>query len=176
MIACYGEQLIAINELDEAERILRSQLHREYHTDLVRLYGLAAISSDKQMAFAKKLLKTNTDDPELLLALARIALQQNQVDEAKAYLHQCVELGGVAGAYAQLGEVYAQQGDYRQSADYYAQELVARPATIAEPLALGVERNKAAPLLHTAGAAAASANQEQPVFNSTDSLSAINMR
>jgi len=176
VIACYGEQLIAINELDEAELILRSQLHREYHTGLVRLYGLAAISSDKQMAFAKKLLKTNTDDPELLLALARIALQQNQVDEAKAYLHQCVELGGVAGAYAQLGAVYAQQGDYRQSADYYAQELVSRPATIAEPLALCVERNKAAPLLHTAGAAAASANQEQPVFNSTDSLSAINMR
>lgn len=124
VLACYAEHLIELDSLEEAERVLRAQLHRQYDSDLVRLYGLAGHSAaEKQLAFANKLAKSHSDDPVLSLTLARIHLRQNNQDEARESLHQSIAAGPLPEACAELAALYAQSGDDAQSAKYYAQAL-----------------------------------------------------
>ena len=176
VIACYASELIEIEAFDEAERVLRSQLHREYHPQLINLYGLAAApAADKQLSFAKKLLKANSDDASLLLALARISMNKNQLDEAKAYLQQSIDAGGAVGTYAELGAICAQAGEYQQSAKYYAEELAqqAKAGKDKELQPLAIESGS---LTALAAGGSNSAPADKALFTSTDSLSAISVR
>lgn len=174
VIACYCEHLIAGDASDEAERLLRNQMHKQYDSQLVRLYGLAVGDNlDKQLSFAKKLLKSNAEDPEALLAVARIARKQQLSGEAKTHLLQCIELAGTlhassaSAAYIELASIFAEQGDYQQSSECYAkavQESGAAKDIITLPDAA---RAKLADNGNTADAGP---------FASTDSIPSFNVR
>ena len=76
--------------------------------------------SQTQLAYAKKLLAAQAGDPSLLIALARICMRLDRLDEAQEYLLQSLALQQQAVTYAELASVYGAKGDYRASADAYA--------------------------------------------------------
>ena len=146
IVADYAGQLIKLEHLVEAEALLRHQLHRDYDSSLIEIYGRAlAEKPDKQLAYASKLLTTQASDPALLIALARICMRLDRLDQAQEYLLQSLALQKQAVTYAELASVYAVKGDYRASADAYA---------CGAALQIGADR----PLLLASASASASAS------------------
>lgn len=180
VIACYCERLIANDASGEAERLLRNQMHRQYDSDLVRLYGLAVGDSlEKQLSFAKKLLKSHSEDPDALLAVARIARKQQLNDDAKTYLLQCIELSAglsaasASAAYIELAGIFSEQGDYQQSSEYYA-KAVQESGMQNNFEALPDNSNNSS--VKRADAAEGGDKTDAGLFASTDSIPSLNMR
>ena len=127
LVACYAEQLIAANHFEQAERLLRSQLQREYDERLVGLYGFAlAEPLPKQLAFAEQLLKSQPDSATLRLTLARICVHHGLQKKAQQYLETSLGLELVPGIFSELAGIYASQGDYKKSVECYVRELPQR--------------------------------------------------
>ena len=127
LVACYAEQLIVGKQYEQAERLLRSQLQREYNEPLVKLYGLAVAEPlAKQLAFAEQLLKSHSESATLRLTLARICLNHGLDKKAQQYLEGSLDLELVAGIFSELAGIYASQGDYKKSVECYKRELPER--------------------------------------------------
>lgn len=127
LVACYAEQLIVGKQYEQAERLLRSQLQREYNEPLVKLYGLAVAEPlAKQLAFAEQLLKSHSESATLRLTLARICLNHGLDKKAQQYLEGSLDLELVAGIFSELAGIYASQGDYKKSVECYIRELPER--------------------------------------------------
>lgn len=130
LVACYAEQLIRFEQCEQAERLLRQQLQRQYDERLVALYGLAVAEPQaKQLAFVEKLLKSESAQLSqkgaavLRLAVARICLNHGLQQKAQQYLEESLKLETVAGAFATLGSIYASQDNYKKSVECYVREL-----------------------------------------------------
>lgn len=124
LIFCYSHELIKAKLHDEAESVLRAKLKKEWHHELVNLYGKAHTAKSKeQLAHAEAWLKSHEDDPILLLALGRIAKRNKLWGKAKGYLERCVRVKESAPAYAELADVLATLGETKQSMDCYKRGL-----------------------------------------------------
>lgn len=121
IIAHYAEQLLDRDQSDKAEQVLRQQLQRVYDSQLIEIYGRAlADQPPKQLAFAQKLLKSRSDDGDVLLALARISLQSGLPEQAKDYYEKSLTDKPSIAAYAGLAELHASQGNFKLSSELYA--------------------------------------------------------
>ena len=75
LLQAYYEALIRTDQHDKAEKEIAAELKREWRTPLVRLFGLIRASDPaKQLSRAEGWLKEHPDDPDLLLASARLSL------------------------------------------------------------------------------------------------------
>lgn len=124
VVAAYAGRLLAKNLVDEAERVLRQQLHNRYDTTLVALYGKTrSAQPQKQKVFAEKLLKATPDDPVLLLALGRLCLANNMPEDAQIYFEKSYALETSADVCAALGQHFAGKGQLEKSNECYAAGL-----------------------------------------------------
>lgn len=125
LIFCYSHELIKAKLYDEAESILRAKLKKEWHLELVNLYGKANTAKSKdQLSYAEAWLKTHEDDAALLLALGRIAKRNKLWGKARGYLEQCVKVKESAPAYAELADVLSTLGETKLSIESYKRGLV----------------------------------------------------
>ena len=132
LVACYAEQLIIAKQYEQAERLLRSQLQREFDEPLVRLYGLAVADPlAKQLAFAEQLLKSHSESATLRFTVARICLNHGLQEKAQQYLEESLGLEWVAGIFSELAGIYASQGDYKKSVECYVREMPERSSNSA---------------------------------------------
>ena len=172
LIACYAEQLIAHKQNEEAERLLRNQLQRQYDERLVDLYGFAVASGNekpfaKQLAFAEKLLKSQPSSAVLKLAIARISLSHGLQEKAQQYVEASLELKVIVGAFATLGGIYASQGDYKKSVECYVRELPLLPLEASNSTTQS-QMNITASLSNSLPAS--SADKEKSLFTSADDI------
>jgi len=83
----YAEALIALGAHTESQRYIEAQLNDEWDSRLVALYGLArGVDLTSRIACADKWLPEHRDDPQLLLALGRMCLEQRLWGKAQSYL------------------------------------------------------------------------------------------
>src|SRR4029077_9836191 len=76
LVNCYADFLIQ-HQPSQAEQFLRDALKQEWHPEWVRRYSLTqGENSVKQLALAESWLKEHETDPDLLLCLARLCVQQ----------------------------------------------------------------------------------------------------
>ena len=121
IVADYAEQLIAQGLVEEAEYVVRHQLHRLYDTQLIEVYGRTlADNPARQLAYLEKLLKTYANDPELLMALGRVCRRMSKFGQAVDYFKKSVSVKERAVVYAELAKVYALQNNYKKSSECYA--------------------------------------------------------
>lgn len=121
IIAYYAEQLIACDDIEKAESVLRQQLQRIYDAQLMEIYGRAIGSAcQKQLAFAQKMLKLHSSDWQLLLTLARLSHKADLPEQAKEYYEQCIALDSRVEAYTELAALHASQGNFKMSSELYA--------------------------------------------------------
>ena len=116
LLLAYARQLRALGAQEEAEEVLRKALKQGYDERLVRLYGqLRGRDPARQLQTAEALLKQHPQEPQLLLALGRLSLQNGLWGKAREYFEISLGFARSPEACAELARLLANQGEAEQS-------------------------------------------------------------
>ena len=135
-LLAYFRALIRVGETLKAEKELAATLKRQWEGRLVNLYG--TIESEdplKHLKQAESWLGAHPDDPDLLLAAARLCLRNELWGKARSYLETVIGLKPTPEAYQEYGRLLGRMGEGDASADAYRSglSLVARSPLPAIP-------------------------------------------
>ena len=132
LLEAYYEGLMRVGLHDRAEKELASALKSEWRAPLVRLFGLVEASdTTRQLKKAEVWLKNHGEDPDLLLAAARLCLRNELWGKARSYLETVLSLRPTPEAYREYGALLTQMGEIDAAADAYRDGL---GMVAAEPL------------------------------------------
>jgi HemY protein len=96
------------------------ELNRAWRPPLVRLFGMIESSDPaKQLNRAEGWLRTHPDDPDLLLAAARLCLKNELWGKARSYLETAISLRPSPEAYEEYGRLLNQLGESDAAAEAY---------------------------------------------------------
>lgn len=120
IISSYAANLLKFQQDTIAASILEKGLKSNWDESMVRLYGLTKTKHPlKQLKILENFISQHRHNPELLLALGRIAIQCKLWAKADEYLHKYLQKNKDPHAYSLLGYVYEQQGEESQALDMY---------------------------------------------------------
>jgi HemY protein len=120
----YFEGLMRVGLHDRAEKELFSALKSNWQAPLVRLYGLVETTdTTKQLKKAENWLKNRGEDPDLLLAAARLCLRNELWGKARSYLETVISLRPSPEAYREYGALMTQLGEADAAAEAYRDGL-----------------------------------------------------
>lgn len=124
LLLAYAEQLRGLGAEQEAEELLRTALKRHYDASLVALYGtLCTADPGRQLQTAEGWLKQQPNDPQLLLALGRLCLQNRLWSKARDYLEASLAQSRSAQGCAELARLLAHQGEIARSNQLFQEGL-----------------------------------------------------
>ena len=124
VVAGYFAALIRTGEHDRAEKDLSAELKRSWRAPLVRLYGLVeGVEPERQLKRAEGWLRNHAEDPDLLLAAARLCLRLELWGKARSYLETVIALRPTPDAYQEYGRLLTQLGEGEAAADAYRDGL-----------------------------------------------------
>lgn len=124
VVAGYFGALIRTGEHDRAEKDLSAELKRSWRAPLVRLFGLVESSEpERQLKKAEGWLRNHGEDPDLLLASARLCLRLELWGKARSYLETVIALRPTPDAYQEYGRLLTQLGEGEAAADAYRDGL-----------------------------------------------------
>ena len=96
--------LMRVGEHDRAEKEIAAALKTQWRGPIVRLFGLVeATDSTKQLNRAEAWLDKRGEDPDLLLAAARLCLRNELWGKARSYLESVISLRPTPEAYQEYG-------------------------------------------------------------------------
>ncbi|MDH3616625.1 MAG: heme biosynthesis protein HemY [Gammaproteobacteria bacterium] len=132
LLEAYYGGLMRAGQHDRVEKELAAVLKSNWRGPLVRLFGLVESSdTTKQLKRAEGWLKKHGDDPDLLLAAARLCLRNELWGKARSYLETVISLRPSPEAYKDYGALLNQMGEADAAADAYRDGL---GMVAAEPL------------------------------------------
>lgn len=112
VIAQYAQRLGWLGMHVEAEKLLRKSLARNWHADLIYQYGNVHIENrDLQLERAEGWLPARTEDADLMLCIAKLAISAQSWDKARATLQNLIEQAPSPMAYQLLAGVFEQAGE-----------------------------------------------------------------
>jgi HemY protein len=124
LLNAYYQGLIRVGLHDRAEKELAAALRTEWRGQLVRLFGLIeATDTTKQLKRAEGWLKNHGEDPDLLLAAARLCLRNELWGKARSYLETVISMRPTPEAYQEYGNLLTQMGEVDAAADAYKDGL-----------------------------------------------------
>ena len=124
LLDAYYLSLMRTGLHDKAEKDLAAALKANWRGPLVRLFGLVeGPDATKQLKKAEGWLGNHGDDPDLLLAAARLCLRTELWGKARSYLETVITLRPTPEAYQEYGLLLAQLGEAEASADAYRSGL-----------------------------------------------------
>ena len=124
LLEAYYTSLLRSGEHDRVEKELTSALKTQWRGKLVRLFGLVESSdTTRQLKRAEGWLKNHGDDPDLLLASARLCLRNELWGKARSYLETVINLRPTPEAYQEYGNLLNQMGEADAAADAYREGL-----------------------------------------------------
>jgi len=122
--ATYFASLLRTHMHEKAEKELAQELKNHWDGSLVRLYGMVETSDPgKQLKRAEGWLGTHGEDPDLLLAAARLCLRTELWGKARSYLETVITLRPTPEAFREYGKLLDQLGDNEASAEAYRDGL-----------------------------------------------------
>ena len=120
VLDAYYTNLIRTDQQEKAEKELVAALKSEWRGPLVRLYGLVqGPDGTKQLKRAEGWLAKHGEDPDLLLAAARLCLRNELWGKARSYLETVISLRPTPEAYQEYGRLLNQLGERDAAADAY---------------------------------------------------------
>jgi HemY protein len=120
----YFEGLMRVGLHDRAEKELTAFLKSDWQAPLVRLFGLVeATDTTKQLKKAENWLSNRGEDPDLLLAAARLCLRNELWGKARSYLETVISLRPTPEAYREYGALLGRLGEADAAADAYREGL-----------------------------------------------------
>ena len=136
LLETYYSSLIRTGLHDKAEKNLAADLRREWRPELVKLFGIVNGSdAPRQLKKAENWLKNHGDDPDLLLAAARLCLRNELWGKARSYLETVISIRPTPEAYQEYGRLLNRLGEGDAAGDAYRAglSLVARSPVPAIP-------------------------------------------
>ncbi len=121
---------------EKAEKDLTAAIKTEWRGPLVRLFGLVEGSDpSKQLLRAESWLAGHGEDPDLLLAAARLCLRNELWGKARSYLESVIALRPSPEAFQEYGRLLNQLGETDAAADAFREglDLVSEPRLPAIP-------------------------------------------
>lgn len=119
----YVRFLLQHQQQEQAEKNLRQCLRKEFHEELMSLYGLCEQNAEQQLSFAESMLKKAPHSAALYLCLGRLALKNQLWGKAKNYLQQSIELHPLPENHAELGKLYEQLNEPFKASESYKRGL-----------------------------------------------------
>ena len=124
LLRVYFSGLIRGGLHEKAEKDLAAALKSEWRGPLVRLFGLVeGPNASKQLKRAEGWLATHGDDPDLLLAAARLCLRNELWGKARSYLESVITLRPTPEAFQEYGRLLNQLGEADAAADAFREGL-----------------------------------------------------
>lgn len=124
VLQAYYEGLMRVGRHDRAEKELAGALKSEWRGPLVRLFGLVESGdTTKQLKRAEGWLRQHADDPDLLLAAARLCLRNELWGKARSYLETVISLRPTPEAYREYGSLLNRLGEADAAAAAYREGL-----------------------------------------------------
>lgn len=124
LLEAYYSGLMRAGQHDRVEKELANTLKSNWNGPLVRLFGLVeATDTTKQLKRAENWLKNHGDDPDLLLAAARLCLRNELWGKARSYLETVISLRPTPEAYREYGALLNQMGEADAAAAAYRDGL-----------------------------------------------------
>jgi HemY protein len=124
ILNAYYTSLMRVGMHDKAEKELAAALKDEWRAPLVRLFGLVeGPDPSKQLKRAEGWLAKHDDDPDLLLAAARLCLRTELWGKARSYLETVIAIRPTPEAYQEYGRLLNQLGEADAAADAYREGL-----------------------------------------------------
>ncbi len=124
LLNAYFSGLIRGGLHEKAEKDLAIALKADWRGPLVRLFGLVeGLNASKQLKRAEGWLATRGDDPDLLLAAARLCLRNELWGKARSYLESVITLRPTPEAYQEYGRLLNQLGEADAAADAFRDGL-----------------------------------------------------
>ncbi len=109
---------------DTALDVLEAALAREWHEDLVALYGEARGSSPtRQIEQAEKWLRARSRDAQLLLTLAQLCSVQQLWGKAQSYLEASLAIAPSAEGHIRMAELKTQSSQPGEACKHYQKAL-----------------------------------------------------
>ena len=112
------EALVRTGQHELAEKELMAELKRAWRSPLVRWFGLVRGKDPvRQLRKAEGWLQQHPDDPELLLAAARLCLRNELWGKARSYLDTVIAIRPTPEVYQEFGRLLSQLGDEEGAAE-----------------------------------------------------------
>lgn len=119
-------------DVGRALPILRAAIRQEWSGELVQVFGeLRGEDPKEQLVVAESWLKERPNDADLLLALGRISMMNEEWAKAREYLEASLRLARSPQVYAELGRLCSAMGDMDRGNEYL---LMSQPALPDLPL------------------------------------------
>jgi HemY protein len=124
VLEAYFEALIRAGRHELAEKELAAALRGSWNGRLVRLYGLVqGADNSTQLKRTEDWLQKRAEDPDLLLAAARLCLRAELWGKARSYLESVISLRPTPEAYHVYGQLLNQLGEGDAAAEAYRDGL-----------------------------------------------------
>lgn len=124
LLDAYYSGLMRCDLHERAEKELTAALKREWRGPLVRLFGLVqGTDPSKQLKRAEGWLAQHSEDPDLLLAAARLCLRNELWGKARSYMETVLTMRPSPEVYQEYGALLTQLGENDAAADAYRNGL-----------------------------------------------------
>ena len=124
LMDAYYSALIRAGLHEQAEKELAAAIKSEWRGPLVRQFGLVeGPDPSKQLQRAEGWLAAHPEDPDLLLAAARLCLRNELWGKARSYLESVITLRPTPEAYQEYGRLLNQLGEADAAADAFRDGL-----------------------------------------------------
>ena len=124
LLDAYYMNLMRSGMADKVEKDLAAAIKAEWRGPLVRLYGLVeGPDASKQLKRAEGWLARHDEDPDLILAAARLCLRNELWGKARSYLETVLSLRPTPEAYQEFGRLLNQLGETDAAADAFRDGL-----------------------------------------------------
>ncbi len=120
LLAVYVQYLLQLGKSETAEHVLKKALHKHRDSRLLELYTqINSVNSAKQLNRAKMWLKSDPNNPALLLCLGRLSARLRLWGKARSYLEAAIRLEPNPAMYQALGKVLEELGDSQAALNCY---------------------------------------------------------
>ena len=124
ILEAWLETMGRVGDGERAEKELVALLKKDWRGPLVRRYGLVdGADATKQLKQAETWLGGHADDPDLLLATARLCLRNELWGKARSYLETVISLRPSPEAYREYGHLLNQLGEGDAAAEAFREGL-----------------------------------------------------
>jgi len=118
MIATYARALLAANATDEADKFLRPHIKKSWDDSLIDLYGsIKSTDHFRQYKLVLSWLNKQPNNPALLVCAARMAMFNQEWQEAVGYFEKSLTIKPNADTYRSLSKLLESLGEHHKALD-----------------------------------------------------------